>query len=239
MVNAVSMRRRLGGLGETRSEPPRRAGRPDASSSVARVWHARERPLRPRQSPLDERLAWTLVAPLLALASLAGHQAGYRIAVPNAAARADALAHDGHGYFALLPLVTGALVALTVLALAARARGAGRSALPLWLAAALPPLGFVVQETLERLLGTHHSGLHAMVTEPAFLAGLACQLPFAVLALLLARRLQRFADTVALARRRFSWPAPAEHRPRADVILLRQRPLALARSGRGPPTRSR
>ncbi len=188
---------------------------------------------------LDERLAWTLVAPLLALASLAGHQAGYRIAVPNAAARADALAHDGHGYFALLPLATGALVALTVLALASRARGGGRSSLPLWLAAALPPLGFVVQETLERLLGAHHSGVGAMLHEPAFLTGLALQLPFALLALLLARRLQRFADTIALARRRFSWPVPAGHRPPADVVLVRQRPLALARSVRGPPIRSR
>ena len=27
---------------------------------------------------LDERLAWTLVAPLLALATIAGYQAGYR-----------------------------------------------------------------------------------------------------------------------------------------------------------------
>jgi hypothetical protein len=208
------MRRRLGGLDETSSESL-------------------------RQSLLDERLAWTLVAPLLALASLAGHQAGYRIAVPNAAARADALAHDGHGYFALLPLITGALVALTVLALASRARGGGRSALPLWLAAALPPLGFVVQETLERLLGTHHAGVGTMLHEPAFLAGLACQVPFALLALLLARRLQRLADTIALARRRFSWPMPAEHRPPVDVLLLRQRPLALARSGRGPPARPR
>ena len=187
---------------------------------------------------LDERLAWTLVAPLLALASLAGHQAGYRVAVPNASARADALAHDGHGYFAYLPLATGALVALTVLALASRARGGGRAALPLWLAAALPPLGFVVQETLERVFGAHHAGAGAMLSEPAFLAGLAFQLPFAFLALFLARRLQRLADTIARARRRVTWPALPEHRPPVDPLLLRQRPLALARSVRGPPRRS-
>jgi hypothetical protein len=191
-----------------------------------------------RHALLDERLAWTLVAPLLALATIAGHQAGYRIAVPNANARADLLAHDGHGYFAYLPLITGALVALAVLALAVRARGGGRSALPLWLAAALPPLGFVAQESLERVLGAHHSGVGAMLHEPAFLAGLALQLPFALLALLLARRLQTFADTIALARRRVSWPTAAEARPPADVRLLRPRPLALARSGRGPPGRS-
>jgi hypothetical protein len=185
---------------------------------------------------LDERLAWTLVAPLLALATLAGHQAGYRIAVPDASARADALAHDGHGYLAYLPLITGAFVALAVLALAARARGGGRSTLPISVAAALPPAGFVVQETLERvLLGAHHAGVTAMLGEPAFLVGLALQLPFALLALLLARRLQRLADTIALARRRRSWPAVPGHRPVEEVFLLRPRPLALARSVRGPP----
>jgi hypothetical protein len=187
---------------------------------------------------LDERLAWTLVAPLLALATLAGHQAGYRIAVPDAAARTDALAHDGHGYFAYLPLITGALVALAVLALASRARGGGRSTLPLGLAAALPPAGFVAQETLERLLGAHHAGVVAMLGEPAFLVGLALQLPFAVLALLLARRLQRFADTIALTSRRRSWPAVPEPRRVGEVFLLRPKPLALARSMRGPPHHS-
>ncbi|MGZ8648548.1 MAG: hypothetical protein ACXW08_07970 [Solirubrobacteraceae bacterium] len=187
---------------------------------------------------LDERLAWTLVAPLLALATLAGHQAGYRVAVPGASARAEALAHDGHGYFAYLPLVTGAFVALAVVGLAVRARGGGRSTLPLWLAAALPPAGFVAQETLERLVGAHHAGAGAMLGEPAFLVGLALQLPFALLALLLARRLQRFADTLALGRRRRSWPAVAEQRCADEVFLPRSRPLALARSVRGPPRRS-
>ena len=61
----------------------------------------------------------------------------------------------------------------------------------------------------------------------------------ALLSLLLARRLQGFADTIALARRRRrSWPTVPEQHPPADVLLLRQRPLALARSVRGPPHRS-
>ena len=187
---------------------------------------------------VDDRLAWTLVAPLLALATIAGHQAGYRIAVPDATQRADLLAHDGHGYFAYLPLITGALVALTVLALATRARGRGRSSLPAWLAAALPPLGFVLQETLERLLGGHHEGVASMVHEPAFLTGLALQLPFALLALLLARRLQRLADTIALARRRVAWPDVPARRPSAGVFVPRPHALVRAHAVRGPPHRS-
>ena len=78
-----------------------------------------------------------------------------------------------------------------------------------------------------------------MLGEPAFLVGLALQLPFALLAQpLLARRLQRLADTIALTRRCRSWPAVPEYRPAEDVFLLRPRPLALARSVRGPPHRS-
>ena len=187
---------------------------------------------------LGERLAWTLAAPLLALATIAGHQAGYRLAIRDPSARADALAHDGHGYFAYLPIATGTLVAVAVLAVAWRARGRAQGTLPTWAAAALPPFGFVVQEQLERLVEAH-SGSHVPFAEPAFLAGLALQLPFAVLALLLARKLQHLADAIAAparpARRWALLPGPPH--PEA-CALLRPRPLALARSGRGPPRRS-
>jgi hypothetical protein len=190
---------------------------------------------------LGERLAWTLVAPLLALATLAGHQGGYRLAIRDPQARADALAHDGHGYFAYLPIATGALVAIAVLAVACRARGRARGTVSLWAAAVLPPLGFALQEVLERLVHAQAHGGHVLpFAEPAFLTGLALQLPFAVLALLLARKLQRLADTIAartLPPRRW---ALLPERPCPEVPSLpRPRPLALARSVRGPPSRSR
>jgi hypothetical protein len=187
-----------------------------------------------------ERLAWTLVAPLLALATIAGHQAGYRLAIRDPHARADALAHDGHGYFAYLPIATGALVAVAVLAVAWRARGRTQRTLPAWAAAALPPFGFILQEQLERLVHAHaHTGSHVPFAESAFMIGLALQLPFAVLALQLARKLQHLADAIAApARPARRWTVlPAPPYPEA-CALLRPRPLALARSLRGPPRRS-
>jgi hypothetical protein len=185
----------------------------------------------------DVRVAWTLAAPLLALATLAGHQAGYRLAIRDPHARADALGHDGHGYFAYLPIATGALVALAVLAVAWRARGRVGAALSLHVAAALPPLGFVAQEQLERLVHAHaHGGAVLPYAEPAFLAGLALQLPFALLALLLARKLQHAADAIAGSRRPALRRAPAVAAPLpASSPLPRPRPLADARSVRGPP----
>jgi hypothetical protein len=189
---------------------------------------------------VGERLAWTLVAPLLALATLAGHQAGYRLALRDPQARADALAHDGHGYFAYLPIATGALVAIAVLAVAWRSRGRAQGTLPVWAAAVLPPLGFILQEQVERLFHAHaHGGSHLPFAEPAFFAGLALQLPFAVLALLLARKLQGLADAIAApARQTRCWALlPASAFP-AVCALRRPSPLALARSVRGPPRRS-
>ena len=183
------------------------------------------------------RVAWTLAAPLLALATLAGHQAGYLLAIRNPHARADALAHDGHGYFAYLPIATGALVALAVLAVAWRARGRVGDALSMRVAASLPPLGFILQEQLERLVHAQaHGGSLLPYAEPAFLAGLALQLPFALLALLLARKLQYVADAIAAARRpavRWTMAFAAPLPPSSP--LPRPRPLAGARSVRGPP----
>jgi hypothetical protein len=186
------------------------------------------------------RVAWTLAAPLLALATLAGHQAGYLLAIRDPRMRADALAHDGHGYFAYLPILTGALVAVAVLAVAWRARGRVGAALPLSVAALLPPIGFVLQEQLERLVHAQaHGGSILPYAEPAFLAGFALQLPFAVLALLLARKLQHFADAIAATGRpAFRWAAPPAFVAPASSPLPRPRPLADARSVRGPPARS-
>jgi hypothetical protein len=183
------------------------------------------------------RVAWTLAAPLLALATLAGHQTGYRLAIRDPHARADALAHDGHGYFAYVPIATGTFVALAVLAVAWRARGRVGAGLSMRVSAALPPLGFVVQEQLERLVhGQAHGGAVLPYTEPAFLAGLALQLPFALLALLLARKLQYVADTIAGSRRpALRWAAALAVPLPPSLPLPRPRPLADARSVRGPP----
>jgi hypothetical protein len=59
---------------------------------------------------------------------------------------------------------------------------------PVRLFVCLPPLGFTLQEHIERLIGT--GGVPPdLVLEPTFIVGLALQLPFAVAALLVAHAL--------------------------------------------------
>jgi hypothetical protein len=100
-------------------------------------------------------------------------------------------AERGHSYLGYAPAIGVwglALVLGLVLWVGEGLRGRRPSAPPLRLFALLPPVGFAVQEHLERLIGT--GGIpHDLVLEPTFLVGLALQLPFAVVALLLAHAL--------------------------------------------------
>lgn len=183
------------------------------------------------------RLAWALSLPLMALASLAVHSLAYRLVAPGP----EELAETGHGYLAFAPLAVGLCLALCAAALAARVLGAfasrSRCEPPPWLFAALPPLAFVLQEYAERLV---HAGAFplATATEPVFLAGLALQLPFALVALALARLLLRAAERLGLVlaarRRRPARPSRVVARP---VGSSRPRPAALGRANRtrAPP----
>jgi hypothetical protein len=87
------------------------------------------------------------------------------------------------------------------------------SELPVRLFALLPPAGFALQESLERLIASG-SIPPDLVLEPTFLVGLALQLPFAVAALLLTRALYSLGFgagrllAAALARRPPGPPAP-------------------------------
>ncbi len=148
------------------------------------------------------RLAWLSTVPLLITGLLAGHALGYRLAVPDAHARTDALAHSGHGYLGYAPLALTVCLGLLLVALALRAL-AGFRGVPSRPAASpalvlLPPLAFAVQEHLERLV---HTGLVSWTTalQPSFLLGLALQLPFALAALLIARALESVAYAVGQA----------------------------------------
>jgi hypothetical protein len=152
----------------------------------------------------------------------------------------------GHSYFGSMAIMVAALV--TVLAaglvlcvgegLRGRTRGMGPPAL---LFALLPPLGFVAQEHVEELVrsGSLSSGL---VTEPTFLTGLALQLPFAVVALLLCRGLYalgyglgRFLASRLAVATRVQTLALAVHRPPAPVTLIPSSLLALGHGPRAPP----
>jgi hypothetical protein len=144
---------------------------------------------------------------------IAGHALAYRLAIPDAHARADALAHSGHGYFGYAPLALTICFGLLLIALAIRALAAFRGA-PSRPAASpvlvlLPPLAFALQEHLERLIYSGHVSWTTAL-QPTFLLGLALQLPFACAALLIAWALDSVAHAVGQAL------AAATPRPRLE-----------------------
>jgi hypothetical protein len=171
---------------------------------------------------------------------LAAHALGYRLALANAHARADALAHSGHGYLGYAPFTLAVCLGLLLTALvyhgAAGFRGKRRRAAASPLIVVLPPLAFIVQEFLERLIHLGHVPL-TLVLQPVFLIGLALQLPFALAALLVAWALDSAAHAVGqalAARPRLVFPVfvPAPVR-----VAAAPRPAGLARGygERAPP----
>ena len=183
-------------------------------------------------------LAWPISVPLAVIGTLAGHSAGYRVAVPDVHERAQVLASSGHGYLGYAPLVIAVCVAVAVLAFVATVLAAVRGREPetgkrrLTLIAALAPVAFVLQELIERY--AHDGRMHwELLVSAPFLVGLALQLPFALLAAAIAFALaitaRRIATAIA-ARRRHA----AESRERQPVLAAR-RPSAPA----GPRPRLR
>lgn len=183
-------------------------------------------------------LPWLLALPLEAAGSLLAHSLAYTLVEPGAAERARLLRSTGHGYLAAAPVLLAgcaALVTAALVAYALRGRRGAASPLPAWPLALVPLAGFALQEQLERLA----SGAPLDAFQPTFLVGLALQLPFALAAVLLARRLARAAEsvgrTLALAPPR---PRARCTRARAPRSVLATRPeLALAYPKRGPPSR--
>lgn len=168
---------------------------------------------------MDRTRAWLAAAPLLAAGVVLAHLCAYRLtATPTGPA---------HDYLAHAPQV---LVLLAVVGAALAAFTSGRREPALW---AFPLAGlaaFGIQEHLEAL--AHAGAFPFLLDSPAFLVGLALQLPFAAGAWLLARALLR---APAEPRR------PRPRRPRALLVIepppvwagraLAVRPLP----GRGPP----
>ena len=164
-----------------------------------------------------KRLAtpWLVSLPFMAAGCLAAHSLAFHLV---------SVREERHGYLAFAPLVLGLLGALAVVGVVRR----GRALSPL-ACALLPPLAFVVQEHAERL--------ELVAGEPAFLAGLALQLPFALAALVAARAFLGAAERVlsALAPRRparvSSAPGPAPATPDVAPLSL----LVGPRDSRAPP----
>jgi hypothetical protein len=191
---------------------------------------------------MRQRLAWFSTAPLMLGGLLAGHSLGYRLAIADPHARADALAHSGHGYFGYVPFALavslGVLVTGLVLQGLGGFRGERRRPAISPLIVLLPPLAFVVQEFLERLIRAGHVPW-TTAFEPAFLFGLAFQLPFALAALLLAWAVDSTARAIGSALAAACQPIFAAFVPVPIPVgvVAAPRPAGLARGygERAPP----
>ena len=190
--------------------------------------------------------AWLMSVPLMMAGSQVAHAFAFWLVYPQAQLRLRALVQTGHSYMlgraAFLPLVLGALGGVELIVFAWTVVGVVRAqrhrSVPAWAFALLPLLGFSVQEFVERFLaGTPAPWL--VVLEPTFRIGLLLQLPFGLVAFLLARLLLHVAEHVGQALR-LSGP-----RERLGALPLRWsvRPFSLPRApvladghaGRGPP----
>jgi hypothetical protein len=189
------------------------------------------------------RLPWLIAVPLMAAGSLGAHALSYVIvstgATEGAGEASERATSGGPSY---LVLFLGIVAATAIVACCARLllpRGKGRArSVPPWLFLALPPLAFASPELAERLLHAEAFPFQAAL-EPRFLIGLLLQLPFGLLALLVARALQRVVEQIARALARHPSPrlaAGAPWWPQQVVDLPRIPALALGHAERGPPT---
>jgi hypothetical protein len=174
--------------------------------------------------------------------SQVAHVFAYRLVYPVARVRLYELVVTGHDYLGLWPLLLGLTCGIELAALVSIAIGSFRhrryTPAPPWAFAVMPPLAFAFQEFFERWLAG--GGLPWwMVLQPTFRVGLALQLPFALLAYVVARLLLRVADGVGTALRRFVEAVrTSSFSPvwsPCEVVPIRVPVLADGHPSRGPP----
>lgn len=190
------------------------------------------------------RLGWVVFTPLTLLSWLLSHSLAYRVVGPAGEAH-HALEDSRHAYLPDLGLLLAAVLALGLVGFAmtvvASMRGVAWSRVSLAAVGALPPLGFTVQEHLERLLATGSFPATAAL-EPTFAVGLLLQLPLVAAALFLARGMLAAAKRLGHGLRglrmvlRLS-AAPSAARPRNPGLVLAPPlwPLASRHAPRAPP----
>jgi hypothetical protein len=194
---------------------------------------------------MRRRLPWLIALPVMAAGSLGAHSLSYLlVSARTTEAAGEASERASSGGASYLVLFLGIVAATAIVAACARllltragARHAG-SVSP-WLFFVLPPLAFASQELAERLLNAEAFPFQAAL-EPRFVVGLALQVPFGLLALLVARALLRVVERIvrALAARSRQRPATSPPwRPRQIVDLPQIPALALGHAERGPPAR--
>jgi hypothetical protein len=120
--------------------------------------------------------AWLVVSPVIAAGVLVAHALAYRItSTPT---------DPFHEYLGHAPQV---LLLLTLSGFALAGFGRRRDSPSAWIFPVVAVATFVAQEHVERLV--HGGGVPILVTTPVFLVGLALQIPVALVAWALARRL--------------------------------------------------
>jgi len=184
------------------------------------------------------RTFWFLTLPALFVAETTAH---------TLMARALDPANERHGLtsrvleaYAPQLLAVSLLLAAAILGrrVLASFRAEGPQPLPGWRLAAIPAVGFLLQEHLERLLQDDQVGWLTTL-EPAVLIGLGLQVPFGLFAIWLVRTLLRAAEQLGwtLARRgaslarRAGWVGAGARNvppPRLSVLASRH-------AGRAPP----
>jgi hypothetical protein len=187
------------------------------------------------------RTFWFLTLPALFVAETTAH---------TLMARALDPANERHGLtsrvleaYAPQLLAVSLLLAAAILGrrVLASFRAEGPQPLPGWRLAAIPAVGFLLQEHLERLLQDDQVGWLTTL-EPAVLIGLGLQVPFGLFAIWLVRTLLRAAEQLGwtLARRgaslarRAGWVGAGPRNvppPRLSVLASRH-------AGRAPPLRA-
>lgn len=170
---------------------------------------------------MNRTRAWLVVSPVLAAGVLIAHALAYRVtSTPT---------DPFHEYLAHAPQV---LLLLALSGLAFAGFGPRRDAPPPWVFPLVGMATFVAQEHVERI--AHGGGVPILVTTPVFLVGVAFQIPFALLAGAVARRLLAAVEADAprvAVRSRLSLDVPLPELRHVASIPL---PSPLSR---GPPAR--
>jgi hypothetical protein len=194
---------------------------------------------------IRSRAVWVISLPLVVASWLGAHCLAYWLVSPGAEHEMGLHAEHGHAWLGYTPAVAiwglAFVVGGLVLCVSAGLRGGRHTRPPVRLFTLLPPAAFAVQEHVERLIASG-SIPHDLVFEPTFLLGLALQLPFALVALLLTCAL--FAVGFGLGRalngelllaRRLRLRLPRFLCRPASVMLVAPSVLALGHGQRAPP----
>lgn len=190
-------------------------------------------------------IALLVCLPVSVIGILVAHQAGYALVATDTHTRADLLARTGHGYLDHLPVVVATMLVLVLGSLAgdvvATWRGCAEVSVRAWHFAAFAPVGFVIQEHVERIL---HDGAFPFDSwqQPTLWVGVALQLPVALFSWLCVTTLLRIAPRVQTvlalrgARPNRTRSGTGMLWARCEAVRAPSRLLATCAAGRAPPT---